>query len=157
MPTSRPTNEELNEDVDPSLHSLWGTHPSITFHGNFEREENGNLVDSIVITAMMFSANDLKESFSASENKIRNMKTLALYYHYLQTKGEASFRFSGITKKDCDNFKSQPRNWSSVSKDFQNELNWYLSSPDPETLELIHEELSEPEARGSSPSASSFK
>ena len=66
----------------------------------------GDLVDSVVIIAMMFSRNGLKELFSASENEIRNMKTLATRYCHLQMKGETSFRFSGIAKKCYDRFKT---------------------------------------------------
>ena len=72
----------------------------------FERAVKGDLVDSIVIVAMIFSTNDLKEYFSTSENEIRTMITLATYYCHLQMKGETSFWFYRITKEDYDNFKS---------------------------------------------------
>ena len=54
MPSSRLTKEELKEDTNHFLHTLWKAHPSSTLHETFERAVKGNLVDSVVIIAMMF-------------------------------------------------------------------------------------------------------
>ena len=59
----------------------------------------GDLVDSVVISDMIFSTNELKEFFSASENDVIKMKNLATYYCHLQMKGESSFSFLPSLRK----------------------------------------------------------
>ena len=66
MPSSRLTKEELKEDTNYVPHTLCNAHPSSACHDAFERVVIGELMDSVVIVAMVFSTNELKQSFSAS-------------------------------------------------------------------------------------------
>ena len=50
------------------------------FRDAFERAVKGDLVDYVVTVSMIFSTNELKESFSASDYEIRQIKNLATYY-----------------------------------------------------------------------------
>ena len=54
------------------------------------------------------------------ESETRKLKTLALYFHRLQLKGEASLGFSLLTKEDYDEFKSCACNWVGMDLGFQN-------------------------------------
>ena len=127
MPSSRLSKEELKEDTNNVLHTLWNAHPSSSFHDAFERAVKSNLVDSVVIVAMMFYTNERKESFSASEN-VRKMNTLDTYYCHLQMKCEDSFLFSGITKEDYENFKSQLNSDSPSLASIHEESDFSLNS-----------------------------
>ena len=57
MPASRSTKEKLKEDVDHGLYAWWNIHFRRTLRDTFDREANSNLVNYIVIFAMMFSTN----------------------------------------------------------------------------------------------------
>ena len=56
------------------------------------------------------------EGLCATKSEIGKLKTLALYFHHLQLKGEAEF-------------KHHPRHWIEMDPRFGNELEYYLNSP----------------------------
>ena len=80
------------------------------------------------------------EYLRTTKSEMRKLKTLALCFHHLQLKGEASLWFSHLTKEDYDKFKSHPRQWFDIDRRFQNELDYYLNSPIPETSEEPYSE-----------------
>ena len=66
----------------------------------------------------MWREKELMEDLHPRKSEARKLKTLALYFHHLQLKGEDSLGFSHITKEDYDEFKSQPHHWSSMDQKF---------------------------------------
>ena len=54
------------------------------------------------------------DNLSTSKIETMKLKKLALYFHQLQLKDEASIVFSYTTKGDYNNFKSQQYHWSSM-------------------------------------------
>ena len=75
------------------------------------------------------------EDLRATKSKIRKFKTLVLYFHHLQLKGEALLGFSHLTKEDYEEFKYHLRHWIDMDPRFRKELEHYLNSPVPETSE----------------------
>ena len=59
----------------------------------------------IILNCVMIIDEELMEDFSTIEIEVSKMKTLTLYLHFLQLKGEYSLGFSHITKYNHDAFK----------------------------------------------------
>ena len=70
----------------------------------------------------MWIEKEIMEDLPASKSEARKLKTLALYFHYLQLKSEASLVFSHTNKEYYDELKSQPHHWISMDRNFQDEL-----------------------------------
>ena len=77
------------------------------------------------------------DDFYATKSEARKFRTLALYFNYLQLKGEASLGFSHVTKENFEEFKSHPHHWVNMDRRFQKELEHYLNSPISETSEEL--------------------
>ena len=88
----------------------------------------------MLLHSFMRAEEELMEDLCATKSEIRKLKTLALYFHHLQLKGEASLGFSYLTKEDYEEFKSHSRHWIHMDPRFGKELEHYLNSPVPETL-----------------------
>ena len=77
---------------------------------------------------------ELKEDFHASENEVREMRTLCFYSWYLFHENKPLKMYSNIIKEDHDKFKTQPRLWKSLNQHSQATLQHYLDSPLPEII-----------------------
>ena len=86
----------------------------------------------ILLHSLMMTEEELIENFSTSEIKVKKIRTLALYLHCLQLKGETSLGFSRITKQHYEDFKSQLHRWKLIDHILKNELDHRLNSPAPE-------------------------
>ena len=85
----------------------------------------------------MWTEEEFMDELSDTKNEIRNLKTLSLYFNYLQLKGETSLRVSHFTKEDYDEFKSHLHHWIDMDRKFQKFLEHYLNSPVLETSEEL--------------------
>ena len=70
MPSSRLTKEELKEDTNHILHTLWNSYPSRVFYDAFESAAKGGLVDYIVIVTMMFTQMNLRNPFPQAKMRL---------------------------------------------------------------------------------------
>ena len=127
MPTSKEQQasrrKEANEDIDYVLHNLWNINLHSSFYKHFKR--NIRLMSDMTMCCKSCYDYELKEDFHASESEIREIRTLCFYSYYLFYENTHLKRYSSIVKEDYDKFKSQPRLWKSLDKDYRVTLQHY--------------------------------
>ena len=129
--------KEVNEDIDYVLHNLWNISRHSSFCKSFKR--NIRFMSDMTMQLKLSHDHEIIENFKASKSELRKMRTLCFYSFYLFNENKPLKRYSSITKKDYEIFKSQPHLWKSLDKDHQVILQPYLNSPIPEIIELTVE------------------
>ena len=102
MFVSKEERKKEQEEKEHALSTLCGVITSSSFYdaianSSFKGWASFSL-EEILLFSHMSTEEELMDNLSATKSEIRKLRTLSLYFDYLQLKGEASLGFSHLTK-----------------------------------------------------------
>ena len=126
MVRSTEERKKEKEEKEHALSTLCCVSPSSPFYAAITNPSVNIIarqpLERILLFSFMWTEKELMDHYCATKSEARKFRTLALYFNYLQLKGEASLGFSHITKENIKELKSHPRHWISMDRRFQEEL-----------------------------------